>query len=422
MREITLKFAAAAFFALLAGCASTPPAGADPVFAIVGAAVVDPAVDGPPVKRDVLIEGDRIAIVGRNVKIPRGARRIDATGKYLTPGLWDSHAHFNALTDVGSAPEIYVGYGVLHARDMGGDFSTLQALRAAIERGERIGPTLFIAGPTLNGQQAAPFHRVTGNEAEARAAVRELSAAGADFIKTHRRTSREAFFAMIDEARKHSLGVYGHVPLGVGWIEASGAGMRSFEHIFTVLENELADPADPAKSIEEALARIDGERGDAIFQAMATKDVYLCPTLVAFERSIPFPPELSDAKREGFTHLLDYVGRASKFSVPILAGSDAAEAPGQSLIRELELLVDAGLTSREALASATTTPAQLLGRPDLASIVKGSQATFLILDADPTRDVTALRGVNAVVLRGRVLRRDELARFRELTAPVETPQ
>lgn len=422
MRAFTLRLAAALLSGALAACALAPPPETGPVIAIVGGAVVDPAVDGPAAKQDILIDGDRIVAVGRKVRIPRGARRVDAAGKFLTPGLWDSHAHFNALTDVGFAPEIYVGYGVLHARDMGGDLATLRSLRASILSGERTGPAIFIAGPTLNGQQAAPFHRVVANEAEARAAVGELSAAGVDYIKTHRRTSREALFAMIDEARKRDLEVYGHVPLGVSWIEAANGGMRSTEHIFTILENELTDPANPAKSIDEALARIDGERGDAIFQAMAAANAYLCPTLVAFERTIPNPPELADAKRAGLSHFLSYVGRANHVGVPILAGSDVATDPGESLLREVELLVEAGLTPREALMSATANPAHSLRRADLARIAPGAPASFLILEANPTEDIAALRRIDTVLLRGRIFDRETLSALRAMTPPRENAE
>ena len=107
-----------------------------------------------------------------------------------------------------TAPEDYVGWGVLGIRDIGGDLPALLQLRGELAAG-RVGPDLYIAGPTLNGQQFAPFHRVIADAEQARAVVRELKAAGADFIKTHRSTSREAFFALADEARREGLDVAG---------------------------------------------------------------------------------------------------------------------------------------------------------------------------------------------------------------------
>lgn len=388
------------------------------IIAFVGGTVIDPA-RGLAQGADVIVVGDRVVAVEAHVEIPRGARRIDVTGKYLVPGLWDSHAHFNALTDIAAPPELFVSYGVLSVRDMGGDLAALQALRASIVTDERLGPNLFMAGPTLNGQQSAPFHRLVRTADEARAAVRELSA-DIDFIKVHRRTSRAALMAAIEEGRLQGLEVYGHVPLGVRWDEAAGAGMRSSEHIFTILENELSDPDDPASSIENAIQRIDGARGDAIFAAMAAHGTYLCPTLVAFERSIDEPPELAEAKRGALRHFLQYVNRAHHAGVPILAGSDVALEPGSSLLREFELLVEAGLSPLEALQSATAAPASLLRRPDLGHIAAGSQASFLIIDADPLQRISELRELSLVVLRGRVIDQPELNRLRTSLPPVES--
>jgi imidazolonepropionase-like amidohydrolase len=381
--------------------------------------VIDPAGDAPPAQLDIFVEGGRIAAIGPNLPLPRHARRVDATGAYLVPGLWDAHAHLNALTDVGAAPELYVGNGVLHVRDMGGEMSALVALRDVVRSGARVGPEIFIAGPTLNGQRSAPFHRVVSSEDEACATVRELAEAGVDFIKVHRRLSVAVLAIVIDEARLRGLDVYGHVPLGLSWVEASARGLRSIEHVFTILENEMADPHDPSESIEAALARIDGVRGDTVFAAMARAQTHLCPTLVAFERSIPDPPELADAKRQGLRHFLSYVARAHRAGVPILAGSDVATDPGASLLRELELLVEAGLSPREALRTATVVPATLLHREELGRLRPGAEASFLILGSDPTLDITALRDLDGVVLRGRVFSGAELALLRALEAPTE---
>jgi imidazolonepropionase-like amidohydrolase len=350
----------------------------------------------------------------RQAASPRGARVIDATGKFLLPGLWDMHAHLNALTEIGRAPERYVGHGVLAVRDCGGFLDPLLALRREIAEGKRTGPQIFLAGPTLNGQSFAPFQRVVRDEAEARAAVRELAAAGVDFIKTHRATSREAFFALADEARRQGLDLIGHVPLTVSWIEAAEVGMRSMEHAQTLPENEMKDLKDPAATIEEAFARIDGERGDAIFAALARTGAVFDPTLVAYEQSIEAKPKIAALRREAYVHLKAYVGRANRAGVTILAGTDVLETHGEMLLVELERLVEVGLTPRQALAAATTNPARLLKRPDLGRIAPGAAASLLLLEADPTADVRNLRKLGGVALRGRWIEPEELARLQTL--------
>lgn len=386
--------------------------GTAPAIAILGGAIVDPDSKAPPVLANVIIRADRIVAVGPDVRAPRGARIVNATGKFLLPGLWDMHAHFAALTEVARAPEHYVGFGVLATRDMGGDPDTLMALRRDIRADVRIGPEVFMAGPTLNGEQFASFHRVVRNEAEARATVRELAAVGVDYIKTHRATSREAFFAMLDEARRRKLSVVGHVPLAVSWIEAAQAGMRSMEHAQTLPENELSDAQTPASSVEEALARIDGARGDAIFAALAHADACFDPTLISYEESIDNRPDIAARRREAYAHLKAYVGRAHRAGVTILAGTDIPERHGDMLLLELERLAEAGLTPHEALAAATTNPARMMHRPDLARIATGAGASLLLLEADPTADVRNLRRLSTIVLRGRLIEADELARLR----------
>jgi len=100
----------------------------------------------------------------------------------------------------------------------------------------------------------------------------------------------------------------------------------------------------------------------------------------------------------------------------ILAGSDVHEDPGNALLRELELLVKAGLSPREALRAATTTPAQLLRRPDLANLAPGSPASFIVLNDNPLIDIANVRKLSTAMLHGRILSTEELARLRALPA------
>jgi imidazolonepropionase-like amidohydrolase len=406
-----LRICAALLLALPAISCAAPRASAPPI-AIIGGAIVDPDADVPPRRANIVIRGDRIVAVGPHVAPPRGARILDAGGKFLLPGLWDMHAHLATLPEIGPAPERYVGHGVLAVRDCGGYLDPLLALRRNIATGGRTGPQLFIAGPTLNSKDFAPFQRVVRDEAEARAAVRELAAAGVDFIKTHRATSREAFFAMLDETRRHDLHVAGHVPLAVSWIEAAEAGMRSMEHAQTLPENEMSDAQAPAPTVEAALARIDGERGDAIFAMLARTGAVFDPTLIHYEETIDDRAEIAARRREAYVHLKSYVGRAHRAGVTILAGTDVLERHGEMLLVELERLVESGLSPRQALAAATTNPARLMNRADLGWIAEGATASFLIVDADPTADVRHLRRLTTVLLRGRVIEKDELARLR----------
>ncbi len=113
---------------------------------------------------------------------------IDGSGKFLIPGLWDAHVHL-CWKGEGSLEEL-VASGVTAVRDLGGHLDELDAWRSEIEDGTRVGPRIWRAGPILNGASHNEYQRMIADADEARATARELSEAGVDFLKTHRRSSR----------------------------------------------------------------------------------------------------------------------------------------------------------------------------------------------------------------------------------------
>ena len=406
--------------ALLASLPRSGWARAAPPLAILGGTVVDPDAAGPGVRQDLIVTDALVQFFGRNARPPPGATVVDARGKYLAPGLWDMHAHLAALNEVERKPEGYVGHGILAVRDMGGYLDKLLAYKSELANG-RVGPALVFAGPTLNGEAFADFHRAVTTGAEARAAVRELKAKGVGLIKIHRALKPAILPALIDEAQKAGLPVAGHVPLGLDWAQASDAGMH-IEHLAVILENEMALPEGKAPDIEAAMARIEGPKGDAIFARMGANRTHLDPTLVHYEvRLATLKPDVVGKARALFERVKPLVGRAHRAGVPLLAGTDEVSQPGKHLLRELELLTEGGLSPREALRAATTTAAIAARRPELGKIQAGAPASFLILDGDPTVDIKSLRRLSAVVVGGRLIPTPELARFRALDAP-EAPK
>ncbi len=403
---------------------------ASPIFgetiAIVNGTIIDPSKSNPESTGTLLIENDRIIEIGASMKIPTDARIIDARGKYILPGLWDMHAHLAALTPIGVAPEHYVAYGVLGVRDMGGYLDQLTELKADVAAGKRIGPDIVMAGPTLNGPpQPAPFHRVVATAAEARVAVDELKKAGVDFIKIHRQTTREAFFAIADETKKQRLTFAGHVPMVMSWVEASNAGMHSIEHIQTIFENLEPDPSKLTTKFPELVKRLEGSEGDEIWATMVRNGTWFDPTLVGYEDSIDAKgPEIGKLRRAAFGSMKVLMQRAVKAHVRMLAGTDILERHGDRLLHELELLVSIGMSPQEALAAATVNPAVSLDRDGPGRIAPEAPASLLILDANPLANIPNLRKLSAVVLRGKVLDSTELAHLKELkpsSAPASTP-
>src|SRR5215213_241189 len=186
----------------------------------------------------------RISAVKKSgkIKLAKDAQIIDATGKFLIPGLWDMHAHVLRASRIDLYLPLLIANGVTGIRDLGErreDFSSLGKWRAEIANGQRIGPRIFAAGLIVDGANPAnpPFSIVAGNETEAREVVRYLKQNGADTIKVYDRLTRAAYFAIADEAQKQGITFAGHVPDVITSAEASDAGQKSFEHLGNILRS-----------------------------------------------------------------------------------------------------------------------------------------------------------------------------------------
>jgi imidazolonepropionase-like amidohydrolase len=368
---------------------------------------------GAPAKPNmtVVINGDRIAAIGAiaDVQIPKGAVVVDATGKFLIPGLWDMHGHLTDATE--TAFPLLIMNGVTGVRDLGGDLAQIDRWRAEIQLGKRIGPHIIRAGPFVDGPKEGVSNRLTVRTAEeARQAVRQLKAKGVDFIKVHNALPPAAFFALMEEAKKEHLPVAVHLPKGVSSAEASDAGVSSLEHIETLNESALWRKDATAKTVEEALAENSGPQGEAIFARFVKNGTWYVPTLVAYERGFVLwsnDPEALAPRMNVHLKQVALVGAMHKAGVRIMAGSDFSDwgvVPGVDLHNELSLLVEAGFTPMEALQAATLKPAEFLGKRDsLGTIEPGKTADLVLLDANPLENISHTRKINAVVLGGKFL-------------------
>src|SRR5215469_3853762 len=237
--------------------------------AITGVNVVD--ADSGAVKPDqtiVVTEGKIAAIVPSAEYRPApGTRVVEARGKFLIPGFWDMHVHIAGLSADPSWSKdailpLLTAMGITGVRDMGGDLSVLQQWRREIESGKLLGPHIVAGGPMLvSGGNRTPEQIPIKTPEEAREAVKSLKQEGADFIKVIDLPSREAFFAVADEAKRQHLPFVGHVPVVVSASEASDAGMRSIEHVvYSNLEMDCAANEDELRQAERA-ARATNKEG-----------------------------------------------------------------------------------------------------------------------------------------------------------------
>jgi hypothetical protein len=399
----------------------------------------------------VVISGDRIWEVRDSTKVKpaAGAKVVDGTGKYLIPGLWDMHVH---TWDYDSTDPLYIANGVTGVRNMDGP-PNANKFRADSAKKNIDTPRIYLAGPIIEGYPArSPDHITVRNAEEARAVVDEQKQNGADFIKVFDRLSRESYFAIIDEARRQSITVVGHVPFAISAWEASAAGQKSIEHMHAVplacssreaeLRARLVASPNSWKLWNaiylEAYQSYDDAKCQRLVAEFRRNGTWLVPTLVAF-RSAAFsndPQFRNDDRLRYFSGLIrnplerhfagsrsnfdaeDFavekdlfprrkalIGRLFRAGVPLLAGSDTPNPfvfPGFGLHDELALLVESGVTPLGALQAATRNPALFLGIADkYGSITPGKRADLVLLDADPLQDIRNTTKISEVFLDGK---------------------
>ena len=396
--------------------------------------VVDVAEGRIVPETTVVVRDGRIASVEPGGAPAEGGTIVDGRGKFLVPGLFDMHVHLSWTT--ASALPVLVANGVTSVRDLGSRLGEIDEWRTRIRAGLETGPRIWRAGPILNGRKFNEFQLVIGDAAETRGVVRALKEVGVDFLKTHRRTPRDSYFALIDEAAKQGLPLVGHIPVEVTPEEASDAGQATIEHTETLFEGTFSSSLD-GEAWPAAIRRFRAGAADPLFARFAQNETVVTPTLVpwasvlesggelspagpnsryvAASLKASAPPRLPAAEvrewEEIFPEFLGVVGQMNRAGVTLLAGTDiaATRVPGFTLHRELELLTEAGLTPAAALRAATITPARVLGVADeLGAVEPGKVADLVLLRDDPLEDIRNMQRIEAVVAGGRLLVRDDL--------------
>jgi len=393
----------------------------------------------------VVVENGRIARVGpgAQVAIPAGATVRDGTGKTLIPGLWDMHTHNGLLDGL-----LHLAGGVTSVRDMGNETTALLALKRHWDGGEQIGPRVvwagFIDGP---GPFTAPTGAKVSTPTEAVAAVEAYRRLGAEQIKVY--SSLDTLLLPVIVERAHALGmrVSGHIPWPLTAERAVAMGIDEIQHGNFLLLNFLGDSIDtrtPARFAKPAQmgAGVDvgSPRVQAFIRLLRDRRVTVDPTLSAFEGmftgrkgevspdfaavaerlppnvrrglltgGIPVPEGMDARYRASFARMVQLVGALHRADVPIVPGTDALA--GFALHRELELYVQAGIPPADVLYLATLGAARVMHHEaELGSITPGKHADMVLLDGDPTRDISAVRRPVLVIRGGALYEPDRLYR------------
>jgi len=380
----------------------------------------------------VVVTGTRITAVGPTdaVAIPSGAQRIDGTDKFLMPGLGEMHGHNPPLGSSQAYIEnvyfLFLANGVTTVRGMLGWPGQIE-LREKINKGEILGPTLYLAGPSFSGTTVR-------SPAQAEARVREQNAEGWDLLKVHPGLKRADYDRMAQTADALGIRFAGHIPADVGLVHAIERRQETVDHLDGYIEflNAENSPIDSAKLAE--IVKLTRETGtwvvptmvlwETIVGAAALSEMSQYPEL----RYMPaaevrrwkttYEKRLGDSKFDRTRAATTAANRRivlkalNDTGAKIVFGTDSPQqfsVPGFSVHREMQAMAAAGMTPFEILQSATHNVGDYLKRKDTFGLVApGHRADLILLRANPLTDLKHVAQRIGVMVRGRWIPETEI--------------
>lgn len=388
-------------------------------------------MEGPA---DVWLLDGRIASVTATRSLnAKPDQKIDGRGLTLLPGLFDTHVHYSQDRGL-----VYLASGITTVRDMGNQNERLLKSRDMITRGLIPGPQIVPAGFIEGSSRFSSRNGfVVGELDRALEAVRWYAERGYRSIKLYSSIRPDWVEPIAQHARQRGMRVIGHVPAFMSTERAIRAGFDEINHINQLMLNFVARPGDDTRTLQrftrvgEDGHRVDlgGRQARALIGLMKERGTSVEPTLVAFEamftqrqgQSNPSYVSIAEhlpilwrrdlkvaeldlegdqlqSYRQSFRRLLDLTAQMNDAGIPLIAGTDSGS--GFALIRELELMVDAGIPPARAIQSATWNAAQALGESgERGTIERGRRADLILVRGDPMANISDLRRV-ALVIQG----------------------
>ena len=421
---------------------------------ITGGSLIDGIHSYPIADVTIVIEGNLIKEVLTKTPTPLPSGEVvDATGKSILPGLIDSHVHYRDYQ-----PPLYLAFGITTVFDLGNPVKWIQAQARANREGLIQGPRIFYVGNMLNaprragdhyspGEKEEGYYTVVNNATDLSQAVLEQQRLGANAIKMHRRHTAELMRSVAAEAHKLGLPFLSHVD-SVDPRVAISVGLDCIVHTGGIEKAVVRNPRH-LNQLQSRNSRVpqalwESEHYPELIRLMVESDVYLNPTVAnnwgmvasqqpkhqKFEREflqkarMSFIPEeyrdrfltyiaaysfddtMRSEMRKGYMNVRSFVKQFVEGGGKVVAGSDSGTRvlPGSGLHRELELLVDAGLTTFQAIQAATIHSASLFRLADkLGTIEPGKFADIILVDGNPLESITDIANITTVIKNGRVV-------------------
>lgn len=387
---------------------------------------------------NVYVSGNKIAAIEFNKQpnLAAGMTLIDGKGKTLMPGLWDMHTHPSSDLD----GMLHIAAGVTNIRDMGSG-PELPERRNEFASGRSIGPDISVMSGFIDGagKFAAPTGTLINSVDEGLKYVNEYATKGYQQIKLYSSIKPEWVKPMVTEAHRLGLRVCGHIPAFMTATQALQAGYDEITHVNMLVLNFFGDTIDTRSpnrfkipAAKTASLDLQGKEMNDFIRLMKEKKTVVDPTVNVFEEmfvardgvmsdaykniyqrfpataqrnikagggGLPVPPGMDSTYRASFEAMLEIVKLLYDNHIPIVPGTDAFV--GFMLHRELELYARAGIPNTAILQMATIGSARVAGADkQLGSIETGKLANLVLIDGNPTQNISDLRRAAITIKNG----------------------
>ncbi|AXT60254.1 amidohydrolase [Aquimarina sp. AD10] len=394
-------------------------------------------------KQQIVIDSGKIKSISNIVEnADKYTTHINASGKYVLPGLAEMHAHIPQPSTNKERIEdvlfLYLSNGITTIRGMLGHPTHLK-LRQEANTNQIVSPRIFTSSPSLNGNSIK-------TKEEAITKVTAYKKEGYDFLKIHPGIKLDVFNQVVKTAKDVGIPFSGHVPVDVGVRNALKSKYASIDHIDGFLEglvpeSENVNPNDNGFFGYNFTPLADESKIEELVQLANSNEIWIVPTQSLYERwfapitaeELLKDPEMKYMPASTLQNWKERKGQYTKgnpnFNEPqwkqfnnirrkllkqlndnggrILLGSDAPQlfnVPGFSIHHEIDGMIGAGLTPLQIIQSGTINPAKFLGKEDTFGQIKvGLDADILILNANPIDNIKALQQINGVLYRGQWL-------------------